>query len=397
MVKKVKINLPTSANCMSCNNCVISCRHGAIELKYDFLGRTYPKINPQVCIECRMCERNCPENNKDADNLFYNPIKCYAVKAQKDVLFNSSSGGVASVLSEKAINDGWIVVGAAFDNFPTCRHIIVKDIDALKRLQKSKYVYSNLNDVLLEIKEHIKKGKDSKVLFFGVPCQIAAAKKYLKNNDNILYVDILCHGTMPDFIFPKYIRGIERKFKVTGTDFLFRGDKNDIDYIVYDKPQLITSTQSRIRLKEWNKWFLTSFLKGRAYKNKCYKCNYVGVARTGDLTLGDFWGLGKCKNFNYTQKDGVSVVLVNTQIGASAINNIKNMLDVFEERDILEAISENQTLTCSTPKPLLNGLYLLTLKRCPTSFLIPFHFIIFHIDKLLFSLNWRIKYLFSKQ
>lgn len=396
MAKKIKINLPTSANCMSCNNCVISCRHGAIELKYDFLGRTYPKINPQVCIECRMCERNCPENNKDADNLFHNPIKCYAVKAQKDVLFNSSSGGVASVLSEKAINDGWIVVGAAFDNFPTCRHIIVKDIDALKRLQKSKYVYSNLNDVLLKIKEHIKKGKDSKVLFFGVPCQIAAAKKYLKNNDNILYVDILCHGTMPDFIFPKYIRGIERKFKVTGTDYLFRGDKNDRDYIVFHQPKLITSTKSEVKLIKWNKWFLTSFLKGKAYKSKCYKCNYAGLARTGDLTIGDFWGLGKETEFNYTQNDGVSVVLVNTKLGSNTINNIKNIFDVFEEREITEAIPQNQTLSIPTPKPHLNSFYLFLMKFCPTSFLLRFHSIMFYFDRLSFSLSWRIKNIVKK-
>lgn len=391
-----RVILPDSKNCVSCNNCIVSCRHNAIELKYDSLGQTYPEINPQACVQCRMCERNCPDNTTSADYLFHNPIKCYAIKAKKEVLMNSSSGGIATVLSEKAIDDGWIVVGAAFDDFPVCRHIIVDNRDDLPRLQKSKYMYSHLDEVLPQLKERIRKDRGTRILFFGVPCQIAAAKNFLRNYDNILYVDLLCHGTMPDFIFPKYIKGLESRFKIKGKDYLFRGDKYDKDYIVFRIPELITTTNTYIKLKKWNKWYLVSFLKGRAYKNKCYACNYIGLTRTGDLTIGDFWGLGVYKNFDYAQEDGVSVVLANTQRGEEILIQIKNTLKVFEERDIAEAIPKNQTLSASTPKPAFTNLYLYLLKCCPASLMRSIHWINYYYEKIYHGIRRRILKLINK-
>ena len=131
------------------------------------------------------------------------------------------------------------MVGASFDKFPRCRHIIVDNEADLQLLQKSKYTYSHLDSVLPELRAIAKDSSDRKNIIFGVPCQIAAAKNFLRDCANILYVEILCHGSTPDFVFPKYIKGIERKFHISGSDFLFKGDKKSSLYRVYQMPEII--------------------------------------------------------------------------------------------------------------------------------------------------------------
>lgn len=385
-----QIKLPNAANCMECNNCVNSCSHGAIKLKYDFWGRPYPYINTDICVGCRLCERNCPENTK-ANILRHKSKECYAVIANKDILEESSSGGFATVLSQYVINHGGIVVGAAFDSFPRCRHIVTDRIEDLARIQKSKYIYSHLDSVLREIKTIIKDEPNKQIVFFGIPCQIAAAKNFIKKDSNVLYVEILCHGTMPDFVFPKYIKGIEKRFKIKCIDYSFRGDKKNNNYLVFQKPQIISADTPPVKLTKWNKWFLVSFLEGYAYKTKCYHCNYVGTERIGDITIGDFWGLGNEKPFNHNQKEGVSLVLLNNEKGIKAFKDINSLFDVVEERIVSEAINQNQTLKEATRKPFGNTAYHLLLKITPWVLLLSFHKFRYYWLKISRAVSWRIK------
>lgn len=385
-----RINLPDASNCMGCNNCVVSCRQNAIQLKYDFWGRTYPTINHNLCVKCRQCECKCPENTKSTIER-KNSQSCYAVIADKSTLEQSSSGGFASGLSKHIIRHKGIVVGAAFDSFPRCQHIIVDNEADLSKLQKSKYIYSHLDNILPRLKKMVKEYPDKTIVFFGVPCQIAAAKNIIGNNPNILYVEILCHGTMPDFIFPKYIKGIEKKYRITATNFNFKGDKTNSDYLVYQSPQIKVSENKDINLTRWYKWFLVSFLEGYAYKTKCYHCNYVGTKRIGDITIGDFWGLGKSTPFNYNQRDGVSVVLLNTEKGENAFQKIRHSFAIAEERPISEPVIQNQTLSRPTPIPTGNKLYQLLLILLPWKYLLSFHKARFYWLKISRALSWHIK------
>lgn len=383
------IKLPNAANCMECNNCTNSCSHEAIKLKYDFWGRPYPFININSCIGCRLCERNCPENTKDSISRVSSK-SCYAVIANRNILEESSSGGFATILSQLYLKEGGIVVGAAFDNFPYCHHIIAKTNEDLIRIQKSKYIYSQLDSILPELKNLITKSPECKVLFFGIPCQIAAAKNYLNNRTNILYIEILCHGTMSNLIFPKYLKGINNHFHIQGIDFLFRGNKKDPEYLVFHKPEIIDSTKKRTKLTKWYKWFLVSFLEGYAYRTKCYNCNYVGSKRIGDITIGDFWGIGRTTKFHHEQKDGVSLVLINTEKGNKVFENIRNMFAVVEERPISEPSNQNQTLKEATEIPKGNRLYHLLLIILPWWLLLPFHKIRYYYLKIFRAFSWRI-------
>ena len=69
----------------------------------------------------------------------------------------------------------------------------------------------------------------------------------------------------------------------------------------------------------------------------------------GDITIGDFWGLGQTEPFYGDTKNGVSLVLLNNQKGTNYFNEKKENI-FFEKRSIEEAIKGNHQLSNPTPK-----------------------------------------------
>lgn len=393
--KRLMINskLPKTKTCLSCKNCANICKHNALSIQLDFLGNSYPLIDSSKCVNCGLCEKVCPV-------LTYKSVKnqsisyVYACIASEGILKKSSSGGFATLLSEEALDKDMLIVGASFANFPMCNHVFVENKEELDALKGSKYVYSELNDILPQIEKKLKQGKS--VLFFGLPCQVAAAKKYLKSAENIYYVDLICHGTCPHFVFNKYIDYLSWRLKSKVIDYNFRGNKEWDGYNVFQNPVAKTVGNISHRLSKWDKWFLTSFLCGRAYNKRCYNCLYIGKQRVGDLTIGDFWGLGKLRPFLKDTKLGVSAVLVNSEKGYFMFNMVRDKLDFCVERTIDEVSKENQTLTSATPIPCNNYLYHLLLRLLPYKLMLPLHFTIYYGEKIIFSMAWRIKSLTKK-
>ncbi|MGL5099706.1 MAG: Coenzyme F420 hydrogenase/dehydrogenase, beta subunit C-terminal domain, partial [Fusobacteriaceae bacterium] len=76
-------------------------------------------------------------------------------------------------------------------------------MEDLKPLQKSKYLQSKMDNSYREVKQYLKDGK--KVLFVGAPCQIAALNTMV-NHENLVTVDVICHGLPSYKAFDKYIR-----------------------------------------------------------------------------------------------------------------------------------------------------------------------------------------------
>lgn len=97
--------------------------------------------------------------------------KCYAVNAVDNIRLDSSSGGVFKVLAKYFFENQGYVCGAAFDDKWKLAHIVISSEDDLYRLQKSKYIQSNMEHVWGNLAVLSKK----LVLFTGTPCQCAAA------------------------------------------------------------------------------------------------------------------------------------------------------------------------------------------------------------------------------
>ena len=74
----------------------------------------------------------------------------------------------------------------------------------MHKLQGSKYVQSDLSGIYSRVKSELKSGRN--VLFSGTGCQVAGLRSFLgKDFDNLITVDIVCHGVPSPKLFEKYL------------------------------------------------------------------------------------------------------------------------------------------------------------------------------------------------
>ena len=167
--------------CSGCGACFNACPKDAIDMKEDAEGFFAPVIDHEKCINCGLCEKSCPVLHVPRDNE-KQPV-CLAVKAKPEIMKDSSSAGVFAVLADRILAEGGYVCGAAWDDSFVLRHIVTNTAEGMSRIKKSKYVQSQTGDVFRQIRDLLKQGE--KVLFSGVPCQVAGLKNYLRRDYEI--------------------------------------------------------------------------------------------------------------------------------------------------------------------------------------------------------------------
>ena len=80
----------------------------------------------------------------------------------------------------------------------------------IEKFKGSKYVQSEIGYIYSEVRELLVQGK--KVLFFGAPRQLAGLYSIVgRNFDNLVTVEILCHGVSPDKYFQEELEQLKRK------------------------------------------------------------------------------------------------------------------------------------------------------------------------------------------
>ncbi|MBE5834817.1 MAG: 4Fe-4S dicluster domain-containing protein [Butyrivibrio sp.] len=314
-------------DCCACGACLNICPKQAISMEEDELGFLYPQINKSLCIGCGACKRVCAFQNTDVEN---EPIKCFAaISRNAEQSKCSASGGVFAALATKIIKEGGIVFGAAFDEGWNLRHTSVDCIDQLKVLQGSKYVQSNTLNTFSEVEDELNKGR--MVLYSGTPCQIAGLFGYLgRDYNNLLTIDIVCHGVPNNRMLKEYIYLLEKKFRGKLSAFTFR-DKA----IGWGINGSAVINGKKIKLWQSASSYIYYFTKASIYRENCYKCKYAGKHRPADLTIGDFWGIEK-QHPEYLDKNnwnfpvGISLLIGNTIKGIQYINDISDYIDLKE-------------------------------------------------------------------
>ncbi|HAR87529.1 MAG TPA: coenzyme F420 hydrogenase, partial [Ruminococcaceae bacterium] len=199
----------------------------------------------------------------------------------------------------------------------TVKHISVTDIAELPRLQGSKYVQSSIGFAYKEVKQYLLQGR--KVLFSGTPCQIDALKGFLnKDYDNLILIDIICHGVPSQKMFNEYVDLLEDKTKMTIDELNFRDKKKGWDNFYLN---ITNSNKNKDIFWELSSYY-KFFVKGYIYRENCYSCKYATRKRISDITIGDYWGIRQQhpelfnddKWFEYSY-DGISCVMVNNEKG----------------------------------------------------------------------------------
>ena len=93
-----------------------------------------------------------------------------------------------------------------------------------------------------------------------------------------------------------------------------------------------------------------AYHSGISYRENCYSCNFANVFRQGDLTLGDFWSVGKTQEVEFEKKH-ISCILVNTEKGEKILKNlVKNNKIIIFERPIEEETRYERQLNSPTNK-----------------------------------------------
>lgn len=203
-----KIPFEIKMLCSGCTACMNICRHDAITMQTDSEGFKYPVVNTEKCISCNLCKKICPISN---DRIESKPLLFFAAKnLDEEERLKSSSGGAFSVISRKIIEDKGVVYGAAFDEDLNLNHIRIADEDSITLLRCSKYLQSDLNYTFRNVLSDLSEGK--KVLFSGTPCQVAGLQSFLRKPfDNLITVDLICHGVPSPMVFRRYIEELDKE------------------------------------------------------------------------------------------------------------------------------------------------------------------------------------------
>ena len=311
----------SSYDCCGCSACYAICPKEAISMQYDNLGFLYPVVNHEKCIDCGKCNKVCAFNSQyDRTNLFEKPV-AYAVR-HKDLneVMNSRSGAFFVAISDEVLRQGGVVYGAGYDQNKKVIHKRATTRRERDEFRKSKYVQSEMGTIFNNVKTDLEKGL--LVLFSGTPCQTAGLASFIgkSKRHNLLLVDIVCHGVPSPFIWKDYMLYQERRHHNKIVSFDFR-DK-ELGWKAHKESFTFNNGK-----KIFDNLFKFLFIKNFILRNSCSRCHYSNIHRPSDITIGDFWGWEKIvPDFNKDNK-GVSLVLCNTEKGATYFESLSKAID----------------------------------------------------------------------
>lgn len=199
--------------------------------------------------------------------------------------------------------------------YPKTFNIIVNETNGRNQMRGSKYIQSKMGDTYKKVQEDLNAKRE--VLFSGTSCQVAGLKHFLgKDYDNLICIDIVCHGVPSPVVWDKYLRWQEHKNhgKVVKVDFRNKKDfgwKDHVETIWFDNGKNVSSPI-----------FKNLFYGHMALRPSCYECPYKSIMHPGDITIADYWGIEKAAP-EFDDNKGVSLVLVNNEKADSIFENVK--------------------------------------------------------------------------
>ena len=320
-------------DCSGCGACVNACGTGALGMEPDPRGFLYPAVKQALCVECGRCRSVCPKLSGLPGNTA--EPSCFALWAQDDVRDASSSGGVFTLLAEEVLRRGGVVCGVVLNEAHKAVHAMAENAEALAAMRKSKYMQSDTGDIYRRLRKELKAGRTA--LFTGCPCQVAAARSYCRDCDENLYLaDIFCTGVASAKEWSEYLDSVAPAEQVEAVDFRDNRYGWHCDTLTL---RMKDGYEKHIPVDRYT--YGKGLFSHLTTRDGCENCEFSGLARQGDLSIGDFWGVSE---YDRTLNDGrgTSVVLCNSEKGRQLLEAVRERAKLLREVPLSATVGKNR-------------------------------------------------------
>lgn len=346
------ISVIASYDCTGCTSCCSVCPTGAVSMKKDVLGFSYPAVDDSLCVKCGKCLISCPARNTVAVGQSFS--SCYAVTAPDNIREQASSGGVFPVISQKALEKGYYVAGAVLADDFSIKHIVSDDASVIKKMYESKYGESSLGSVYPDVKKLL--DNNNGVMFSGTPCQIAGLYSYLgKKYEKLITVSVVCHGVPSPRALSDRLKTLSADKRIKKLSFR---NKNKLGWnsgvcIEY-------SDGSSYAAPALSDVFMEGFLCDVYLRESCYSCKYKSDVYS-DIILGDFWGIEKITD-SFDNR-GVSYVSLNNKKAQAFFLECKDLFTAVVPQRKDHAKSLNPNIVRSAAYPVYRDTFIENYKK----------------------------------
>lgn len=347
------MNLAERKDCSACGACYAVCPKKAIEMVEEKDGFKYPRINETLCVRCGLCEKICLQRETEQRNF---PLQAFAAVGKNEKMVRrSASGGVFAAVASQIVAENGAAAGAVMEKDGgsfRVYHQLTGNIADLAAMQGSKYMQSDAWECFAEVAEAVRSGQ--RVLFSGTPCQVSAVKRLTGDPDNLITMDLICHGVPSARMFNEYAAILGKRFGGQLARIRFRDKESGKNFY----PAMDIERQGRSRTYCFSSSlmsFYKLFLSGSIYRENCYSCPYASLRRVSDLTIGDYWGVEEAHAGDFAQgrmekRSDWSCILVNTGKGRRLIESCADEMTLIESRPEWAA-KKNAQLNAPSIKP----------------------------------------------
>lgn len=282
------------------------------------------------------------------------------ITEKREILEQSSSGAFFTAMVKEVIQKNGVVYGASFTREWKLETQRAETLEEARKFCGAKYLYGVFVDAIKAAGRDLQAGR--MVLFSGLPCQIAAARKLLGTSEKLLLVETACHGAPEAKYWDEWLEEKLASLGKSRTELSavnFRDKRNGWER--YNVTLQFTDGAEESS-PHWSNEYMRAFLQNYTLRRGCFVCPFkLPAGSNADLTIADFWG---AENFlpGHLISKGCSLVCINTPAGERAVQNIRFLEGKWSLEDVA---SYNPSLIHRPEEPAKRKAFLRACEKHP--------------------------------